>query len=539
MAQASKYQELYSKKFLKANINKPLSEIADMLGCDPSAVSRAYKRMNMSKAQAPNPKIADIPQLKDPKFLKDNIGRPASQIAKELGCGQTLVYKSYTKAGIERVKANQPKRLSIPQLEDREFLERNKHKSLRALAEELQCASSTVHRAYAALGVTKELPAAAPIKSHKSAKDWNNTAKNEARNTVLSTDRKFKSILMLPGDQCLDVRQMLEEGSISLDTHVTVVERDPDILKNIQKTFKGLGITNTLFLNEELVDVNLTRIYDFMYLDTCSELTLKLLSFLVKLTQLGNLADNGVVALGLARFRGASEVMSDFQKFMIRNNKSISEDFNPAGDPSDIMREQHNVIGTMLELVLGPCLKSLVYRSEGKSVGMHVFSFQSRKKNQGIISIIKFLMENGEPVPIITPGIKAAVKRKGLVVVDKLKTPPVSTVDKKSAYVQQVIDLKEAVDSLTRRVENLESSSTELVVVPPGAPDPDPLLPEGDEILDLFSPKPDKLPVLIRVDEDVIHWFKSKATEAGTNHLEDMAKVLNIFKTQWEDKNGR
>lgn len=523
--------KLKDTRFLKQNASRSLRKLAESIGTSPNTVLRAYRRLGIERTDS------GYPELNDKQFLLDHMDKTNRELAKIVGCEQSAVTRAYARHNITRERKPKVK-LKGKEALTKEFLEANAHRSGNDIAKEVGTTYWQVWNAFKKHNVPRnkdEYKPLVPTKMEESAKDWNNPAKNEARNIVLSTKRRFKSILMLPGDQCLDVRQMLEEGSINLDTHITVIERDPEIFLNIDKTIKKLGFNSIHMMNTELTSADLgDRVYDFMYLDTCSELTLRMVSWLVKLIQTGNLAENGIVALGLARFRGATEVMSLFQKFMIRHNLDISEDFNPVGDPSEIMREQHNVIGTMLEHVLGPCIKSMVYKSEGHSTGMHVFSFQTRKQNKGIMTVIKFLMENGEEPALISPGIKAAVKRKNLQTLAKPQA--VSRNDRKSLYVSDMESLKDQLKALTERVGVLEESRNELVHIPQVIePSPDVDL---DEDLDLYSPRADKVTVNLKLDEDLVHWFKMQSGNAGTNHLQDMERVLQIFRKQYEDRHN-
>lgn len=527
-----KVKELKDINFLKKNAGSSLRQVAKKLGCTASALRRAYKKLGVERDN----RVIKYPELANRQFLLDHIGKSNREIAKIVGCEQSAVTRAYTRHGIPRERKAKVKPKGKEAL-TKEFLEANAHRDNNDIAKEVGTTYWQVWNAFKKHNIPRSKDAykpLVPVRMGESAKDWNNPAKNEARNVVLSTKRKFKSILMLPGDQCLDVRQMLEEGSINLDTHITVVERDPEIFLNIDKTIKNLGFNSVHMMNTELTSADLgDRVYDFMYLDTCSELTLRMVSWLVRLIQTGNLAENGVVALGLARFRGASEVMHLFQKFMIRHNLDISEDFNPAGELSEVMREQHNVIGTMLEHVLGPCMKSMVYKSEGHAIGMHVFSFQTRKQNRGVMTVIKFLMENGEEPALISPGIKAAVKRKKLQVLNKPQI--VSRNDRKSVVATGMDDLKEQIKALTERVTSLEESRNELVHIPEPVDTPSPDI-DLDEDLDLFRPVADKVTVQLRLDEDLVHWFRMESANAGTDHLQDMERVLQIFRKQYEDR---
>jgi len=99
--------------------------------------------------------------------------------------------------------------------------------------------------------------------------------KNRVRNNLLSLgNRVFKTAILMPGQDLQDIKLLLERGHFTQDTAVIAVERNPDtaavLREQLPRYFKRSQVMqNNLSSLSGFVNVK----FDFVYLDTCGELT--------------------------------------------------------------------------------------------------------------------------------------------------------------------------------------------------------------------------------------------------------------------------
>lgn len=111
--------------------------------------------------------------------------------------------------------------------------------------------------------------------------------KQEARSLALSTSRRKKTFLCMPGEFCYCVIQALENGTINRNSFIIFVEngigaRGPvvsmrlrrNLYRKIYRTLKSLGLNNVMGHFGELEDLRLPpNSIDFAFIDCCGELT--------------------------------------------------------------------------------------------------------------------------------------------------------------------------------------------------------------------------------------------------------------------------
>lgn len=98
-----------------------------------------------------------------------------------------------------------------------------------------------------------------------------------------------KAVLLLPGRDCLDIKQGLTMGKINLDTHLVLFEKDKEIAKIIVDTVKGMGFKKFDVRNykvqwhsSERSDLNNEGFpkFDLAFLDFCGEITDEVADFI-------------------------------------------------------------------------------------------------------------------------------------------------------------------------------------------------------------------------------------------------------------------
>lgn len=127
-----------------------------------------------------------------------------------------------------------------------------------------------------------------------------------------------KKVLLLPGRECLDIKEGLAMGKATVNTEFHLVERDPETAKVIWRECKKLGLKNFTILKGEMCrgrawwnDIEkehggdfLTKMaeYDLAFFDFCGEMTDKVFRFLMDFGVNGHSdwmkfsAKNGVLA---------------------------------------------------------------------------------------------------------------------------------------------------------------------------------------------------------------------------------------------------
>lgn len=95
-----------------------------------------------------------------------------------------------------------------------------------------------------------------------------------------------KKVLLMPGEDCLDIIVGLEYGKINKDTVIHIVERNKKVLDKIAYKCVNLGIplSNLCFYHGQVEDLAAKLFsnshYDLIYLDLCGQLTYPVLSLI-------------------------------------------------------------------------------------------------------------------------------------------------------------------------------------------------------------------------------------------------------------------
>lgn len=259
--------------------------------------------------------------------------------------------------------------------------------------------------------------------------DWDTHTKNTIRNIVCKeTKEPYLSVLLLPSGMCLDVKQMLSNKAIDLDTRIVAVERDRLMAGVIRGKLQDLGFNNFEVHQKDLHEVDLSKeSFDFIYLDTCGNLSPQLLGWMVEQVQTPAFKKTKSINLAFCSSYRQQGLIKHFSKFMTKNKiKSIKTKEKLMGltaDKNKFQIKEHKATATMLAMLFGAVEESFIYRNSNKGAPMHVFTFNSRKLNIGITPMIKFLKTLGIEPKITRAGIKAALKRKGVNLPLKVKPP--------------------------------------------------------------------------------------------------------------------
>ena len=248
---------------------------------------------------------------------------------------------------------------------------------------------------------------------------WDKTEKNKVRRSVCKKGKApYKSILMMPGESCLDLKLLLEKGAIDKNTKLHLVERDSAVAICITTHLQRMKLKNFTLYEQDLHNVEFpaeTK-FDFVYLDTCGQLNEHIINWLSKQVQLGVFEEGARIALAFSQwFRGGAKLYTDYCKFLKKEETGLAR-VNPLikgqEETTEYQDDTHKVMGTLLRNLFGNIEESWLYKNSSKAIPMHVFTFKGRTSNTGLISIIKFLTKYTSYEPaLISPGIKAAAKR--------------------------------------------------------------------------------------------------------------------------------
>lgn len=117
--------------------------------------------------------------------------------------------------------------------------------------------------------------------------DWDTHTKNVIRNLVCKKpENTYNSILLLPSGTCYDLKELLQNGAISVETRVVAIERDKLLASVIKQKLQEMGFMNFEVHQKDLHEVDLTQErFDFVYLDTCGQLTVQILTWLIEHVQ--------------------------------------------------------------------------------------------------------------------------------------------------------------------------------------------------------------------------------------------------------------
>ena len=253
-------------------------------------------------------------------------------------------------------------------------------------------------------------------------KTWNVKEKNTVRSLVCKKTRKpYRNVLLLPGKSSLDIKKMLENGSIDSNTNILAVERDPEVCKKIHKFLSSKAKKKEIksfqiFANElHFLPLQGGEDLDFVYLDTCGQLNAKVLSWLATIVQIpGVFAPNAKIYLAFSQYyRTGTKIYDDYVQFLTEEKKS-SVELNPTivGNETENAMDQHLAMGTVLTDIFGESRNSWIYKNSGNHPAMHVFEFRPREGFKGLTSVFKFMNIYTHESPVaITPGLKAFMKR--------------------------------------------------------------------------------------------------------------------------------
>jgi hypothetical protein len=227
----------------------------------------------------------------------------------------------------------------------------------------------------------------------------------------------YKSILMMPSHEMLDVKKMIEFRSIKpFNCHITAIERNFEVANKLNKQLNELGFASVEVLNCELYEADLGgRAFDFAYLDTCGKLNEKILNWLATQVQLKTFAPKARISMAFSTpARCKSRLEEDAAQLIevlgLEAPKLEVELVGFNSEPKAVV-ENHRVLGSVLKGLLGEPIQSIAYKNPGHAIPMHVFTFQTREVNTGIGKVLKLIEQVGGQADQLTPGVKAAMKR--------------------------------------------------------------------------------------------------------------------------------
>lgn len=246
--------------------------------------------------------------------------------------------------------------------------------------------------------------------------EWDQKEKNFIRQEVCKGGKEpYNSVLLLPSASCLDVEHMLGTGAINLDTRVVAVERDKFLSSIIAEKLQKRGFSNFQVHNTELAKTELeSEQFDFVYLDTCGDLSTSLLKWLAEQVQRGVFKRATKIALAFSHDRFHAQVDKKFKSFSKKNKVAEAKTDPKVVNIATLNGHAniHTTKATILSLLFGDIESSYIYKNGAKGTPMHVFIFHPRKINNGLTTIIRFLATLGVEVEAITPGVKAAISRR-------------------------------------------------------------------------------------------------------------------------------
>jgi hypothetical protein len=114
----------------------------------------------------------------------------------------------------------------------------------------------------------------------KVVREWDFEQKNIAREIALGAIKKMSKVaIFFPSDTCMDLRLALKLHRISLTTFLIIVERNPEVVKEIKKYLKKVGFKNYIIHDHyagvhklDLKSVLKGKKVDFMFFDLCGNL---------------------------------------------------------------------------------------------------------------------------------------------------------------------------------------------------------------------------------------------------------------------------
>lgn len=130
---------------------------------------------------------------------------------------------------------------------------------------------------------------------------WNLDNKNQIRQHIVKRNYriKAKAALFMPAESCLCVKEALKQRSINTATDMLIVDRDRATLYQAYENLLRLGwVDNKIFMYcgnvedsqlsffENSSGLSSKRLLDFVYIDSCGELSNKMLAFIQRLSHL-------------------------------------------------------------------------------------------------------------------------------------------------------------------------------------------------------------------------------------------------------------
>ena len=227
----------------------------------------------------------------------------------------------------------------------------------------------------------------------------------------------YKSILMMPSHELLDVKRMIEFRSIKpFNCHITAIERNFEVANKLNKQLNELGFASVEVLNCELYEADLGgRVFDFAYLDTCGKLNEKILNWLATQVQLKSFAPKARISMAFSTPARCKSRLEEYATQLIEvlglePPKLEPEVVGFSSEPTAVLNN-HDTLGSILKGLFGEPIQSITYKNEGHAIPMHVFTFQTREVNTGIGKVLKLIEQVGGQADQLTAGVKSAMKR--------------------------------------------------------------------------------------------------------------------------------
>lgn len=227
----------------------------------------------------------------------------------------------------------------------------------------------------------------------------------------------YKSILMMPSHELLDVKRMIEFRSIKpFNCHITAIERDPQVAEVITAALESMGFSSFEVIQQDLHEVDLGgRVFDFAYLDTCGKLNEKILNWLATQVQLKSFAPKARISMAFstpARCQSRlEESAAQLVEVLGLESPKLGVELVGFNSEPKAVVENHRVLGSILKGLLGEPIQSIAYKNPGHAIPMHVFTFQTREVNTGIGKVLKLIEQVGGQADQLTAGVKSAMKR--------------------------------------------------------------------------------------------------------------------------------
>ena len=292
-------------------------------------------------------------------------------------------------------------------------------------------------------------------------RNWDTATKDCIRKkvcTVKSTNVPYKKILLLPGSTCLDLKLLMQLGAISPTTKIYVVERDKKVIETIKNTIKSFlpESQTVIYLNKDLHLLDLAKFsaaqkFDFIYLDTCGQLNIHIVSFLLKIAEnYGSiLTEDGTFALNISNWaRGGAGIPREITEFW----------------KWELFTEEKILMTTILARLFGDKFVHHSYKNDGSPFTMHTFLWKSRqivelRQLKEIRTFIATVKEKRSKRNTLTKNVMADFPYENLSAGKK----DAITRKKNQTYVKSLEDKIDALESKLDNIISLLSKSSKLV----------------------------------------------------------------------------